>query len=166
MSRIIRIHPENLQQDGRRCVRARSAPTLWEDALDRQLSEARAACLQGLRRIPTGLGRLAYLAILQHRLLEDHEELFSEFCSCSLQQKYEWLFRLLAGAIHGGTLPDEWRTGSAYLDLIPRTAESEARERYLTEIEVALQIATSELAGNLDRQAKNARCLNRKPLAH
>ena len=152
MSRIIRINTE-VDQLGRLCARAqRSGPTLWEDSLDGHLSEARAACLQGLRKIPAGLGRLAFLAILQHRLLEDHEELFSEFCSCPLQQKYEWLFRLLASAIHAHTLPDEWRRGSAYLDLIPRSADRDARERYLTEIEVALQIIMTELDGMSERR--------------
>lgn len=121
--------------------------TIWEHTLGRQISEARSACLQGLTRIPTGLGKLAYLALLQHRLLEDHEELFGEWRCCSRQQKYEWLYRLLAGASHSGTLPDEWLSHSTYSDLVPRSAKKAARMHYLTDIEAVLEILRKELAG-------------------
>lgn len=122
---------------------------IWEQTLGRHIGQARDACLQELRRIPTGLGRLAYLAILRQQLLADHNELFHEFCSCSLQYKYEWVFRLLASAIHAGTLPDEWFAASAYSELAPQSAEMEEKERYLADIEVTLQILKTEL--NIDR---------------
>lgn len=122
-------------------------PTIWEYTLGRNVVGARAACLQELTHIPTGLGRLAYLALLQHRLLEDHQELFEEWFSCSLQQKYEWLYRLLTSASYGGTLPDEWLNPSLYADLVPRSAGEGARALYQTEIAAVLEILEKELAG-------------------
>lgn len=131
--------------------------TVWEHAVGRHLFEAREACLQGLKKIPTGLGRLAYLAILQHQLLDDHEELFGEFCRGTLQEKYDWLFRLLAAAIHDETLPDGWRNAATYSDLVPRSAKTAAREKYLSDIEIALQILSKELNGAVRREGGMAR---------
>lgn len=121
-------------------------PTIWEYTLGRQISEARSACLQGLRRIPTGLGRLAYMAILQHRLLEDHEELFGEWRYCSLQQKREWLNRLLASASRRGELPEQWLSTSPYSELVPRSAKKISRKHYLEDIEAVLEVLREELA--------------------
>lgn len=130
-------------------------PTIWEYALGRNVVEARAACLQQLTHIPTGLGRLAYLAILQHRLVEDHQELFEEWFSCSLQQKYEWLYRLLTSASCGGTLPEEWLNPSLYAGLIPRSAGEGARALYQTEIAAVLEILEKELTRSEFPQAKS-----------
>jgi hypothetical protein len=130
-------------------------PTIWEYTLGRKVVDARAACLQELTHIPTGLGRLAYLAILQQRLLEDHQELFEEWFSCSLQQKYEWLYRLLTSASYGGTLPDEWLDPALYAGLIPRSAGEGARALYQTEIAAVLEILEKELAGAEFPKAKN-----------
>lgn len=150
MSWIIRPHRKTDQHGCPFCASAETPPasTVWEPAVGRHLSEARQAYLQGLKKIPTGLGRLAYLAILQRQLLDDHEDLFGEFCRCSLQEKYDWLFRLLAPAIHDQRLPDRWRNAATYSDLVPRSASTAARERYLGDIEIALQILSRELKPN------------------
>lgn len=123
-----------------------AAPTIWEHALGRQLCQARSACLQGMENIPTGLGRLAYVAILQQRLLEDHEELFKEWLSCTLQQKYEWLYRLSVNASCAGTLPDDWLSGSVYSELVPGSAEKSARKLHTSSIDAVLEILRRELA--------------------
>ncbi len=117
----------------------------WEYALGREIVEARSACLQGLGRIPTGLGRLAYIAILQQRLLEDHEELFGEWRGCSLQQKYEWVYRLLATESRSSTPPEAWLSRATYADLVPPSVDEEARALYLTDIEAVLEILRKEL---------------------
>lgn len=119
-------------------------PTIWEYTLGQQVSEARAACLQGLSRIPNGLGKLAYLAILQHRLLADHEELFEEWLRCSLQHQYELLHRSLPGG-DGGTLNDTWLNPSVYSELIPASAEKTARTAYLANLGALLEILKKEL---------------------
>lgn len=128
---------------------ARAAtPTIWEHALGRQLCQARSACLQGLGDIPTGLGRLAYVAILQQRLLEDHEELFKEWLGCSLEQKYEWLYRLSVNASCDGALPDEWLSSSVYSELVPNSAASSARDLHRSAIEAVLAILRQEVSGH------------------
>jgi hypothetical protein len=159
VSWIIRANRETDRYGRPFCACAEIPPesTVWKHIVGRQLSEAREACVQGLNKIPTGLGRLAYLSILQHQLLDDHEELFGEFCRCSLQEKYDWLFRLLAAAIHDETLPDGWRKAGTYSDLIPRSARTAARERYLSDIEIALQILSKELHGAFHREGGMAR---------
>jgi hypothetical protein len=126
-------------------------PTIWEHTLGHQISQARAACLQGLARIPTGLGRLAYLAILQQQLLGDHEELFGEWHACPLQRKHEWVYRLLVSASQSGTLPDEWLSRSTYSDLVPRSAEKAARRLYFTDIEIVLETLRREFSGLSDQ---------------
>jgi hypothetical protein len=95
-------------------------------------------------RIPTGLGRLAYLAILQQQLLEDHEELFGDWHCCSLQQKHDWLYRLLVSASQSGTLPDEWLAASTYADLVPRSAQEGDRNTYRGDIEAILDMLKDE----------------------
>jgi hypothetical protein len=123
-------------------------PTIWEHTLGHEILVARSACLQELARIPTGLGRLAYLAILQHRLLEDHEELFGEWRGCSLQQKYDWVYGLVASASHSGTLPEPWLSCSTYSDLVPPSVDKEARALYLSDIEAVLGILRKELVAS------------------
>jgi hypothetical protein len=143
------------QTTGDQQARAAS-PTIWEYSLGRQLYQARAAYLEALTQIPTGLGRLAYLAILQQRLLEDHEELFNEWLNCSLQQKYEWLYRLLATSSRSGSLPDEWLCPSVYADLVPVSAEEPTQALHVSEIRAVLEILKRELDGlQKDRQPKD-----------
>ncbi len=134
------------RHDGAQCRQARAAaPTIWEHALGRQLYQARSACLQGMENIPTGLGKLAYVAILQQQLLEDHEELFKEWLSCTLQQKYDWLYRLSLNASCDGALPDEWLSGSVYSELVPGSAEKSARKLHTSSIDAVLEILRQEL---------------------
>jgi len=122
-------------------------PTIWEYTLGRQIAEARAACLRGLSQIPSGLGRIAYLAILQHRLLADHEELFEEWLGCSVQQQYELLYRSLAGG-EGAPPSDTWLKPSVYSELIPASAEKGARRAYLANLGALLESLERELSAS------------------
>lgn len=133
-------------------------PTIWEAAVSDEVSEVRAAYLHRLSRIPTGLGKLAYLAVLQHQLLADHNEMFGEWCCCSLQQKYEWLYRLLVGASCRGVLPDQCLKASIYFDLVPRSADPASRDLYGSELEEILEILIREIGDDCDVsvQGKNS----------
>jgi hypothetical protein len=126
-----------------------ASATVWEYTLGQQVAEARAACLQGLSRIPGGLGKLAYLAILQHRLLGDHEELFEEWRCCSPDQQYE----LLLGSVdaeRGGALADPWLNPAVYSDLIPASARKPARTAHLANLRSLVEMAKKELSGAQD----------------
>lgn len=126
---------------------------MWEYTLGDELSKAREACLEGLRRIPGGLGRLAFLAILERQILQDHRELFREWLCCSLQQKHDWMYRLLVSASHAGGLPDEWLSRSTYSDLIPRRATKAERELYLADIDAVLDMLRTDLVEFPERQS-------------
>jgi hypothetical protein len=153
----VRNNQEALREAAQRDSRGTPAqngscdPTIWEYTLGDELSKAREACLRGLRRIPGGLGRLAYLTILERRVLEDHKELFREWLCCSLQQKHDWMYRLLVSASHAGTLPDEWLSRSIYFDLIPRRASKAERELYLADIDAVLDILRTDLMESPER---------------
>lgn len=127
-------------------VEAAAGATVWEHTLGRQVAEARAACLQGLSRIPSGLGKLAYLAILQNRLLGDHEELFEEWRCCTPHQQYE----LLLGSVdagRGGPLTHTWFEPSVYSELIPASARKPARTAHLAHLSSLLEMLKKELCG-------------------
>lgn len=138
-----------------RGVKKSAEPTIWDDTLGEQISQARAACLRGLSQIPSGMGKLAYLAILQHRLLGDHEELFEEWLGCSLQQQYELLCRSLA-AEGAGTPTDTWLNPSAYSELIPASAQKSARTAYLANLGALLETLKNELSGSSGRPREEA----------
>ena len=120
--------------------------SIWEHALGDHVSEARTACLQGLTKIPSGVGRLAYLAMLQRQLLEDHEELFGEWPFCSLQQKYEWITRLLANAKDAGTPVQKWLDPATYSELIPSSVGESEKKLFLAEFAAVLDILEKEAA--------------------
>jgi hypothetical protein len=132
-----------------------TSATIWEYTLGQQVAEARAACLQGLSRIPSGLGKLAYLAILQHRLLGDHEELFEEWRCCSPRQQYD----LLLGSVNaegGGVLTDTWLNPSVYSELIPASARKPARTAHLANLRSLLEMAKKELSEAQHRAPEDA----------
>jgi hypothetical protein len=131
-------------------------PRIWEYTLGQEISAARAACLQGLSQIPSGLGKLAYLAVLQQQILEDHEELFEEWLCCSLQQQYEWLYRSLANENPRGTPTDTWLNPSVYSELIPATAEKTARTAYLANLGAILEMLRKELAAPRGRRQEES----------
>lgn len=130
-------------------VEGAAGAAVWEYTLGRQVAEARAACLQGLSRIPSGLGKLAYLAILQHRLLGDHEELFEEWRCCTPHQQYE----LLLGSVdaeRGGPHTHTWFEPSVYSELIPVSARKSARAAHLANLSSLLEMLKKELSGSLE----------------
>jgi hypothetical protein len=119
-------------------------PTVWESSLEQQISEARAACLRGLSEVPGGLGKLAFLAILQHRLLADHEELFAEWLSCSQQRQYELLHHAVANE-PGESQAGSWLNPSVYSALIPASAQKAARAAYLENLSTLLETLKKDL---------------------
>jgi hypothetical protein len=122
-----------------------SAAGIWECALSRQIDEARGACLRGLSQVPSGIGKLAYLAILQHRLLADHEELFEEWLRCSPQRQYELLSRSMEG-LGAGTGTGAWLNPPIYSELVPVSAGKTARDSYLANLGSLLEMLRKELS--------------------
>jgi hypothetical protein len=116
----------------------------WADATAQQNAGALTDYIEKLARIPTGMGRLAYLARLKKCLSTCQRQLFGEWLYLSLEEQCRDLERHAHDAAAPGARPDAWLSLPAYCELVPDSASEAEKQLYFGNLDVLLELIRAQ----------------------